>query len=131
MQPSTYAKPETPASTLRAAGMADEQAGRLEQALGHYLEAAKADIHDELNTRALDRVRQKIAAQAAATNAAPFKKMALALNEAGRYAEAAACYDEATRLDPGDGKFKEQLAPTRHYWNPSECPVKRESAPTK
>lgn len=130
-QPTAHAKPETPASRLRADALADERAGRLEEALRKFLEAAKLDDERQLSTTAAERIRQKLAAQASAVKAAPYKKLALALNDAGRYREASACYDDALRFDPNDSQFREQLAPTRHYWQPTVCPISTNPAPPK
>jgi tetratricopeptide (TPR) repeat protein len=124
----SYALPATPSSQLRTEGFTHESAGRLDEALRKYEEAAKLDPNDPLTIRALDRVRRRISAQEAARKSAAHKKLAVELRDAGRYGEAAACYDEALRLDPNDKKFREQLAPMRHYWQPTTCPISAQPA---
>jgi len=119
----TYATKASPSSQLRMEGSVHETGGRLSEALRKYEEAAKLDPSDPATIKALGRVRQKIQAQEAATKAARYKKLAVELKETRRYAEAAACYDEAVRLDPYDQAFRESLAALRHYWEPTTCPV--------
>jgi tetratricopeptide (TPR) repeat protein len=104
-------------------GSVSEQAGRLDEALRRYEEAAKLDPADTLTAKAVERVRQKVSVQEAGKKAALYKKLAVELKDARRYGEAAACYDQAIRLDPHDEKFKESLAAMRHYWAPTTCPA--------
>src|SRR4030095_8521503 len=113
---------------LRTEGFTSETAGRLDEALRKYEETAKLDPNDPLTIKALDRVRRRIAAEEAARRAAAFKQLAVELKDAGRYGEAAACYDEALRLDPNDQKFRERLASMKHYWQPTTCPTSAQPA---
>jgi len=119
----SYTKPESRSAQLRMEGSVSETAGRLDEALGKYKEAAKLDPADPKTIAVLQRVRRRMSALDGAKRAAPYKKLAVELKGRSRYPEAAACYDEAMRLDPLDENFKISLAPIRDNWLPSTCPV--------
>lgn len=110
---------ETPASRLRMDADAHERAGRLDDASRIYDQALKVDPDDPRTIKSRDRVRKAIGVR----EALPYKRQVSALRDAGRFAEAAACYDEALRLDPTDLDFRQEFHGVRHYWQPTTCPI--------
>ena len=121
--PVSYSGPSTPAAQLRLEGAGLESEGRLTEALARYEEAARLDPSDALTQRALERTRQKIRVREGRERAADFKRLTVALKDARRYPEAAACFDEAMRLDPTDEKFYRDNRAIRESWAPSSCPA--------
>jgi Flp pilus assembly protein TadD len=119
----SYSRPTSPVAQLRLEGMNHERAGRLEEALRKYEEALKAEPSDPRAMQHVERVQYALRVRDAGTKAAPYKKLALALEQANRHREATACYDEAIRLDPYDTDFKKSLAALRYYWEPTTCPI--------
>jgi len=60
----SYVKPESRSAQLRMEGSVSETAGRLDEALGKYEEAAKLDPADPKTVVALQRVRRRMSALA-------------------------------------------------------------------
>ena len=126
-----YPSPMTPASQLRAECLALENEGRLSEALARCKEAERLDPSDPLTVKALARTRQKIRSREGREKAAPYKRLVTVLKDARRYAESAACFDEAIRLDPNDEKFYSENRAIRETWTPSSCPVDATSGRTQ
>jgi tetratricopeptide (TPR) repeat protein len=119
----TLAPPSTPVSSRRMVAFELERSGRLDEALREYVTALELDPSDRRTKTAVERVRQKIKLREGRNKALEYKRLTGSLKEAGRYREAAACYDEALRLDPADEKFREKHKHMRQAWQPSACPT--------